>query len=131
MKQNPRYDFDYGPDGPLAPLYERTPPDYPHYMIAPPIGWVDLVLDLDRRLAELAPNYTIQQVKEKFGGLRYYVTLDLDPKDPTYTEATDLIREAERKSYSICQLCGGPGKLDDSQPWYVTVCPTCQEQEKD
>jgi hypothetical protein len=35
-------------------------------------GWYPLIADLNKQLAELFPGYTIQQIKEKFAGLRYY-----------------------------------------------------------
>ena len=35
-------------------------------------GWYQLVLDCDKELTGVDPNYQIYQVKEKFGGLRYY-----------------------------------------------------------
>jgi len=38
-----------------------------------PQGWVDLVLGLDTAIAGYDPNYVLVQVKEKFGGLRYYI----------------------------------------------------------
>lgn len=35
-------------------------------------GWFPMVIELDRKLAELIPDYELHQVKEKFGTLRYY-----------------------------------------------------------
>lgn len=124
---SPPYDYDYGPTGPLAPLFARLADGYPKYMMTPPFGWIDLVLQLDRDLSQVVPDYTIAQVKEKFAGLRYYIgSFGIDPEDPGYDEAYDkaneLVREAERKSYTICQFCGEPGTLDDSQNWVVTAC---------
>lgn len=35
-------------------------------------GWYPLVIELDKKLAEILPDYELHQVKEKFGTLRYY-----------------------------------------------------------
>jgi len=39
-------------------------------------GWWPLLARLDRDIAALAPNYQLLQVKEKFGGLRYYIQME-------------------------------------------------------
>ena len=41
----------------------------------------------------------VTQCKEKFGGLRFYVT-------GTSDKNWDLIREAEKKSYGVCEVTG-------------------------
>lgn len=79
-----------------------------------PTGWYDLIIQLDEDIVGIDPDYTISQVKEKFGGLRYYtqeVSLD----------ARALIRVAEEQSFSICQECGRPGILR-KHGWYATLC---------
>ena len=35
-------------------------------------GWYPLIISLDSELAAIYPDYELQQVKEKFGTLRYY-----------------------------------------------------------
>lgn len=70
-------------------------------------GWYSLIIDLDTVLADIAPTYTIAQIKEKFGGLRFYVS-----SGPTQDESPlfwELIRKAEELSYRTCELTGGPG----------------------
>jgi hypothetical protein len=37
-----------------------------------PDRWKDIILEADEMLAYIDPNYRILQIKEKFGGLRYY-----------------------------------------------------------
>ena len=39
-------------------------------------GWYPLIAGLHEQLSVLVPDYTLVQVKEKFGGLRYYTSLD-------------------------------------------------------
>jgi len=57
------------------------------------------------------------QVKEKFGGLRFYMT-------SATNEMWDIISEAEAKSYSICEACGQPGE-EYGSGWINTLCPEC------
>lgn len=59
------------------------------------------------------------QVKEKFGGLRFYMTHGND-------EIFSLISEAESKSYKTCEECGEPGDQKDTG-WVKTLCDSCHE----
>lgn len=45
-------------------------------------GWYSLIVELDEQLRALLPNYVIHQIKEKFGGLRYYWASGEDVHDP-------------------------------------------------
>jgi hypothetical protein len=122
MPQNPQYDYDWGPNGPLAPLHDRAAYlDHP-VMISPPVGWVPLVLKLNEDLVAILPDYTIAQVKEKFAGLRYYIdSFGVAKDDPRIALARELIAEAESDSQSICQVCGEPGRFRDVS-WNATLC---------
>ena len=81
-----------------------------------PDGWVDLVNDLEARLAETDPDHEIHQVKEKFGGLRYYTG--------GLSEAGHrLIEEYENKSTHTCQVCGAEGeRTTTGSGWMATLC---------
>ncbi len=39
-----------------------------------PDNWMPILVKLDEELSKLYPNYSILQVKSKFGSLRYYVS---------------------------------------------------------
>lgn len=83
-------------------------------------GWMNLVVELDAKIAAIYPDYTIDQIKEKFGGLRYYI--GKVPKEH-FDEIHNLIHEAEAKSVKVCEECGEPGKrttLDSG--WCRTLC---------
>lgn len=45
-------------------------------------GWYPLLVELDERLRALLPNYELHQVKEKYGGLRYYWESGEEIHDP-------------------------------------------------
>jgi hypothetical protein len=54
------------------------------------------------------------QVKEKLGGLRFYV----NGADKT---VENYITMAHSMSYRMCEVCGSPGKLR-GHGWYYTAC---------
>lgn len=56
----------------------------------------------------------IQQIKEKFGGLRFYHTAH----DEKINVAVEL---AEALSTKTCEVCGKPGKLRPTK-WIQTLC---------
>jgi len=58
------------------------------------------------------------QVKEKFGGLRFYVHNAGD-------EIHGMISMAEQMSFKICEKCGKPGSLHKRGGWLKTLCTKC------
>lgn len=84
----------------------------------PPDGWLDLVVELHRKLIP-NPDYRIGQVKEKFGGLRFYV-------DGLTDAEQELVDAAEQESYLICQQCGSRDDVEmRHHGWYATLCARC------
>jgi len=85
-------------------------------------GWQPLVTDVHAHLIELLGDYELLQIKEKFGGLRYY----WNPLDDATVEAAELARqiteEAEARSVTICEECGIKGKNQADHGWYHTFC---------
>jgi hypothetical protein len=85
-------------------------------------GWMPIVIELDRHLLEIKPDYELHQVKEKFGGLRYYV-------GEIPEEGQTLIDVAEALSYQTCENCGEPGKESTSGGyWLKTLCDKCDAE---
>lgn len=70
-------------------------------------------------LAEAEKNIPIVvQVKEKFGGLRFYVVGDTE-------EQSDYIHFAENFSYRICETCGTTcDVMTYNCGWIKSLCPT-------
>jgi hypothetical protein len=62
-----------------------------------------------------------QQVKEKFGGLRFYVNGGDDVTDA-------FISFAETMSMKICEVCGQSGKQQGDRGWIHTACDPCFEK---
>lgn len=86
-------------------------------------GWYPIVVQLDRDLAAIDPDYALKQVKEKFGGLRYYFHTELEgAREPMNT----LVKAAEEAAERTCEDCGRPGELYVSRHgWYRTLCASC------
>lgn len=81
-----------------------------------PEGWRDIVHRLYASIEAVSPGHKILQIKEKFGGLRYYVAVD------NYADVDALIRDAEAESFMTCEDCGQPGTLRIDRVWRSTLC---------
>jgi len=68
--------------------------------------------------APMFPQIEATQVKEKYGGLRFYVNHYDD-----YIRG--LISMAETLSYKTCEDCGNPGKTNHDG-WIITLCDPCR-----
>lgn len=89
-------------------------------------GWFALIYaasELIQRhlIHEDSGQIVASQVKEKFGGLRFYYHGGGD-----YVEAVvDLV---ERLSESICELCGAPGFIRERNGWLSARCEAHEVQ---
>ena len=96
-------------------------------------GWFNIIdqlmgniqhhIDWQNRKGEVVAQVTVDQVKEKFGTLRFY-----------YTGGDDYVRGlvsmAESMSGVTCESCGNPGK-STSGGWIKTVCEAHGGRKKD
>lgn len=82
----------------------------------PDYEWIAFVAREERPIREPIEQVVAIQVKEKFGGLRFY-----------YNGGDDYIRGvvdmAEEMSYVTCEECGAPGK-PSKEGWIRTLCET-------
>jgi hypothetical protein len=91
-------------------LFERYPAIFECVRsIACGDGWFDLIDTLCEQLqlstAEQGmPQVIAAQVKEKFGGLRFYTHAHSETQQ-------GMITQAQAMSYRICDVCGARGKL--------------------
>ena len=84
-------------------------------------GWFTLIMELfDHKPA----NCIVTQVKEKFGGLRFYISGGTE-------EYNRVIQRIEAQSFKVCEKCGQSGTpmTPDGNPhgWIKTICPKCGE----
>ena len=93
-------------------------------------GWNDLIdklcysiqsyLDVNKEV----PQVVLFQVKEKFGGLRfYYNEVEVDNK-----HIAGEVSFAEIMSYGICEQCGTNQNVNrvKRRSWIKTLCKTCE-----
>lgn len=91
-------------------------------------GWHPLIKSLEEKLNALDPNYELQQVKEKLGGLRYYANTFIEGRE-MQEQFHLLIAEAEEESFHICEECGEPGERYSSKHgWLKTLCAKHQAE---
>lgn len=85
-------------------------------------GWIPLLDQLCTDLVALGWNREVYQIKEKFGGLRFYAK-----SDDNYQVLRPVLAAAEAKSLTICEHCGAPGELNRTRAWLRTLCVPCGE----
>jgi len=83
-------------------------------------GWYELI---DVLCSKLSSNVEATTVKEKFGGLRFYINNGTD-KD------YELIFQAQRDSYRICESCGSTNQVKQTKGWISTLCKKCLKDKK-
>ena len=64
--------------------------------------------------------FAVTQVKEKFGGLRFY--------SPINDRISHLVSLAERAASNTCEECGDYGRLRINHGWYKTLCKNCRNK---
>jgi hypothetical protein len=79
------------------------------------LGWNLIIKNLIQDLIKLGWNKEVIQVKEKFGGLRFYINEGTD-------EIHQRIGEAELESMKTCEITGRHGKIRTDIGWYRTLC---------
>jgi hypothetical protein len=90
-------------------------------------GWFDLIWKLCEDIDVIVQregwkDFSVDQIKEKFASLRFYV-------NGANKEVFDLIDEAEAKSFKICERCGKKGSMYVGFGWYRTLCPKCAKSD--
>lgn len=79
-------------------------------------GWYNIIQACIDELLKLGWNKRIHQVKEKFGGLRFYVGDEDMP-----TGGYEVIEKYEKLSITTCEICGNDGVLRKGN-WLKTLC---------
>ena len=98
------------------------------------VGWWPIIkslsaniqhyLDWKNKTEEVVPQVRVRQVKEKFGGLRFYY-------DGGDEHVSGMVRMAEAWADASCEQCGAPGARRHGG-WMRTLCDTheAEHQEK-
>lgn len=97
-------------------------------------GWQPMINELHRQLRDIDPEYRVLQIKEKFGGLRYYaqpseaMSEDEEGREIFYA----LIDDAEKASFTICEHCGAQENVETkpTRYWLLTLCESCRREDE-
>jgi hypothetical protein len=71
-------------------------------------------LDWKNKTSEVVPQVTVAQIKEKFGGLRFYY-------EGGDEQIQGMVRMAEAWAGNTCETCGKPGRQREGG-WIKTLC---------
>lgn len=133
-----------------APLIERVHVDHRDkvfiFTLSCGLGWQEIIFKLAAELDSIWEGFQgakgpdcweILQVKEKFGGLRFYVEylhveavprLKMDPDlERRYQTSKNAIDGAEADAGMTCERCGKPGHLA-GKGYIATVCDECEKR---
>lgn len=90
-------------------------------------GWYDIIDSLCETITEQDIDLKVVQVKEKFGGLRFYYG-EVEVEDERKGDLLHgAVRMACNMSFRVCESCGSPGEHRDDGGWYKTRCDDCYE----
>ena len=97
-------------------------------------GWKSIIDDTHNKLKYIDPDYKVAQIKEKFGGLRYYYDHSFESYDDIRREIMDdIVRTAEDEASRTCELCGANKSSDKVEIrvhkyWYFGYCQSCADK---
>lgn len=97
---------------------------YDNLLIEVPEGWHKIVLKCHEMLIHMDPSYQVEQVKEKYGGLRYYYSSEKQGVERKIMDA--IISSAEREADFTCQECGKTPATISNGGWVATLCSDCR-----
>lgn len=107
-------------------LADRQIPEYLDF-VGP--GWHGILMRTHAELLAVQPNYQVRQIKEKWGSLRLYLNVYIDPVTGMIGITRDLgdrvhaiVKAAEDESCRTCEVCGEPGS-ETGPGWIKTLCP--------
>jgi len=91
-------------------LKTKIPASYGKYIHVDE-GWYQIIVDCDKELTAIDPNYQILQIKEKFGGLRYYMTPCNDTTEEQRNKMHQIVAKYEKIASKTCEATGLEGVL--------------------
>lgn len=111
-------------------LYPKLFKDTDRLNFSLPVGWIDLVETLCEELKKFDVN--VKQVKQKFGGLRFYVGISTKLSEERQADLWAIIQEAESKSLKICEICGTDKEVSKTEAGFIqSLCPKCKKIENE
>jgi len=81
-------------------------------------GWINIIAECHSELLSIDKNYSIYQIKEKFGTLRYYC----EPSHSKHKEEFNtIVDKYERMSIKTCEISGASGVLMKKEGYFKTL----------
>lgn len=101
-------------------------------------GWYDIIREICKEMIKIRDltgiQFIAEQVKEKFGLLRFYFKddgrlLKLSKKERKHwvDKIHSIVTELEAKSGTVCEFCGNPGRIRP-RGWVHTFCDDCNDK---
>lgn len=87
-------------------------------------GWLEIIDSLCEKIQSLnaCNDFTIVQIKEKFGGLRVYCHY-------SNAEIESAIVDAEKEAMKTCEMCGTKENITtQGKRWIKTLCDVCRQK---
>jgi hypothetical protein len=93
-------------------------------------GWYKLLYGLSETIDRICQQYnlrgetypTVFQVKEKYGGLRFYIDTHKKTPKAAYLAIREAVHYIEIKSEETCEVCGAKGRIVEVRNWIFTRC---------
>lgn len=127
-------DANISKDPELQKLVERFPRLFrgaqPAIWSHVPMGWKGIVQTLFTSIDALLTDeqarwFRVEQIKEKFGTLRLYISFNcIDPAgvNPNPTALRSMVDAAVAASEVTCYVCGAPGEMRTLGAWATVRC---------
>ena len=128
--QSDIYQYCYDNTDIALDIFNRFDQSYPPSLDIGP-GWMPIIFSLHNKILSLVNDYKIYQIKQKFGGLRFYaypIVFDAySPENKYHINQiyNHLVQSAEEQSLNTCELCSALAKVDKIGHRYATLCSSC------
>jgi len=85
-------------------------------------GWLELIKNCIQECIDAGWDKKICQIKQKFGGLRFYINTAND-------EVWNVIRKYEDLSFETCEICGSTKNVTvEGKSWTQALCDKCRNK---
>lgn len=112
----------------VVPYYDRLREKYPkllkHAYPSGGEGWENIIDKCCNIISNVDPDTKAEQIKEKFGTLRFYVHVGESATDAAEQAVYNAVDYAEKESATTCQDCGNLGE-ERGGGWIKTLCSPC------
>lgn len=105
----------------ITQIVQNLPLESPISVDKSPIS-KDTSIKAGRYAGLTAQSFCVVQVKEKFGGLRFYM-------NKSTGKINLAIQDAEDESLTTCETCGRPGNFRGGS-WYIVACDEHNSREE-